>query len=135
MSETVYLAGKLNSGEATIASFGDELEERGHVILEKWYEKGVLPTPYLDNLHSSAPAAAAMIRAAYNADVFVLFAQNTIFGAAVELGVALASTAENPNKKLYLLKPSEAVRQSVFYSDTHIEVIDSLDTIRQADWF
>ena len=135
MEKTVYLAGKLNAGESAIAAFAGELENRGHTILEKWFEKGQLPTPYLDNLHSSAPVAAAMIEAAYTADVFILFAENNIFGAAVELGAALGGTANNPGKKLYLLKPTVDFRQSVFYSDSHITVVESLEEIRKADWF
>ncbi len=135
MGKTVYLAGKLNAGEASIASFAGELESHGHTILEKWFEKGQLPKPYLDNLHSSAPAAAAMIKAAYESEIFVLFAENTIFGAAVELGVAFGSTVTNPDKEIYLLTPDEEFRQSVFYSDEHVNVIESLDAIREAPWF
>jgi len=132
--KTVYLAGKQNAGEAGIASFAEELEENGHDVLEKWWEKGVLPKPYLDNPETSRPAAKAMIDAAYNSDVFVLFSGESVMGAMAEFGAALGSTAENPDKFIYLLYP-EQDRQSIFYVHPAVIAIESLDRIRRSDWF
>ncbi len=99
MAKKVYLMGKLNSAEAIIPNFAKELEERGHEVLAKWWEFPELPTPYLDNLDTSSPAAQAMADAAYNCSVGILFPDEKILGAAVELGLAIASAKTTQIKK------------------------------------
>lgn len=131
---TVYIAGKLNAGEDSIASFADELELRNHTVLEKWWTKPELPTPYLENAETSAEAASAMIAAAYESDVFVLFPGNTILGAAVEFGAAIASTRDNPDK-LVIVNDPESTRQSVFYAHPAVIAANGLVAIRKMDWF
>lgn len=131
---TVYLAGKLNAGEDSIAMFAEELEAHGHTVLEKWWTKDELPTPYLANLASSSEAASAMIDAAYESDVFVLFPGATILGAAVELGAALASARHNPDK-LVIINDPEATRQSVFYAHPAVIATRGLAAIREMGWF
>lgn len=131
---TVYLAGKLNAGEESIADFAEELESHLHTVLEKWWTKQVLPTPYLSNKETSSQAASDMITAAYQCDVFVLFPGDTILGAAVELGAALASTHDNPGKLVIINNP-EATRQSVFYAHPAAIAVKGLTAIREMDWF
>jgi len=133
--KSVYLAGKIAGNEGTIAGFADELELRGHAVLEKWFEQGRLPRPYLDHREVSEPAATAMINAAIDSDVFVLFPTERVLGAAVELGAALASTAERQEKKVYIVKPAELERQSVFYAHPAVFVVDGLQAIREQEWY
>ena len=76
-SREIYIAGKVDASEVSIADLALELENRGHRIPEKWWTKGRLPKPYLDHLDTSTPAADAMIDAAYRSDVFILFLQMT----------------------------------------------------------
>jgi hypothetical protein len=132
--KTVYLAGKIDSGESDLASFSAELEDRGHIVLEKWWEKDAMNTPYLDYPAESAKGAQAMIDAAIQSDVFILFPSNTILGAAVELGAAIAST-KNDSEKLVLINYSDELRQSVFYTHPSALAVNSLDQIRTMDWY
>lgn len=134
MAKEVYLAGKLNSGELSIGEFSDELEQRGHTVLEKWWEPGKLPTPYMDHLDTSAPAAQAMIDAAYESDVLILFPGDTILGAAVEFGAAIASTKNDSDKKIIVVNPFE-VRQSVFYAHPAVIAVRGIAQVREMDWF
>lgn len=131
--KSLYIAGKLNSGEVSISEFASELEGRGHTILEKWWELGLLPTPYLQNLDTSAPAAQAMIRAAYNSDVTILFADAKILGAAVEFGAGLASTLVRDDKQLVVVDPW--ARESVFYTHPAVTPVANLDGIRSLKWY
>ena len=135
MEKNIYLAGKQNAAELSIAEFAVELEENGHHVNEKWWERGVLTKPYLDNLDTSAPAAVAMMKAAKESDVFVLFAEDNLFGALVEFGAALASVEQHPGKKVYVVTPQETFRQSIFYGHPDVIVSQSLQRIRDADWF
>ena len=112
---TIYLAGRLDSGEETIGQFANELEARGHHVLEKWWLLGRLPTPYLEH-EEAAPAAQAMITAAYGCETFILFPTDSILGAAVELGAALGSAFSRPNKRVFIVDPQALSRQSVFYA-------------------
>ena len=134
MSKEIYLAGKIDSGELSIDDFSSELESRGHRVIEKWWEKELLPKPYLQYPDTSMPAAEAMIDAAYESDVFILFPEDTILGAAVELGAAIASTRDNTDKQIFIVNPSE-VRQSVFYAHPSVLAVEGLKRIRELDWY
>lgn len=130
----IYLAGKLNSEELSIDEFATELEDRGHTILEKWWQEGQLPTPYLDNMDTSTPAAKAMIDAAYNSDITILFPNERILGAAVEFGAAIASTKVNRQKEVIVVNPYET-RQSIFYAHPSVIAVRGIDQIRRREWF
>ena len=134
MSKDIYIAGKINSGEASIDELATELEGRQHKVIEKWWQKGQLPKLYLDYPDTSAPASIAMINAAYNCDVFILFAEDRVLGAAVELGVAIASTKTNSNKQVIIVNPFD-VRQSVFYAHPTVVAIENFQNIRSMEWY
>lgn len=130
----MYLAGRLNTGELPIGEFATELEQRGHTVLEKWWQVGRLPSPYLENLDSSSPAAQTMIDAAYDSDIAVLFPDDDILGAAVEFGAAIASSKTNPEKQIIVVNPYE-IRQSVFYAHPAVIAVRGLAQIRDMHWF
>lgn len=134
MSKEVYLAGKVDTSELSIADFSSELESRGHQVIEKWWEKELLPKPYLQYTETSITAAEAMIDAAYGSDVFILFPEDNILGAAVELGAAIASSRDNTDKQIIIVNPNR-VRQSVFYAHPSVVAVDGLKRIRELDWF
>lgn len=134
MGKDIYLAGKVNSGEFSIIDFSNELEQRGHRVIEKWWEKETLPKPYLDYPETSIPASEAMVNAAYESDVYILFPENNILGAAVELGVAIASVKNNPEKQVLIINPEE-VRQSVFYIHPVVVAVNGIKQIRKMEWY
>lgn len=130
----VYLAGRLDTGEGDIASWAEELEAKGHVVLEKWWEQGRLPKPYLEHMDSSQKAARAMIEAAARSDVMMLFPTDDILGAAVELGAALGSAETNSQKEIIIVNPWE-VRQSVFYAHPAVTAVHGLAEVRAMKWY
>ncbi len=134
MEKDIYLAGKLNAGELTIGEFASELEQRGHTVLEKWWQLDKLPTPYMENLNTSSPAAQAMIDAAYDSDIAVLFPGDNILGAAVEFGAAIASSKTNAEKQIIVVNPYE-VRQSVFYAHPAVITVRGIAQVREMNWF
>ncbi len=134
MAKDIYLAGKLNSGELSIGAFADELEGRGHVVLEKWWQQGKLPVPYMDHPITSSQAAEAMIDAAYNSDVAILFPDDRILGAAVEYGAAIASSKVKADKQIIIVNPYE-VRQSVFYVHPSVTAVRGISQVRKMVWF
>lgn len=132
--KTIYLAGKLGAGEGSIRDFSTELEGRGHTVLEKWFEQGRLPKPYLDHPETSTPASKAMKQAAFDSDVTIMFPSDDILGAAIEYGIALGSKMTRPDKQIVLVNPFE-VRQSVFYADQGVLAVKSLADIRRLEWY
>lgn len=130
----IYLAGRLDVGEGRIGDFSDELESRGHTVLEKWFQSGRLPKPYMKHPETSGPAASAMIQAAFESDIFILHPTDDILGAAVELGAATASTLVNKSKQLIIVNPWE-VRQSVFYAHPAVIAVHGLNEIRRMEWY
>ena len=75
-----------------------------------------------------------MYRAAFNADIFALFAQDDILGAATEFGVALASAEYDSDKRIYVIG-AYAIRQSVFYTHPRVENVNNHIDLRNADWY
>ncbi len=134
MAKDIYLAGKINAGELSIGEFANELEQRGHTVLEKWWQLGKLPTPYMDHLETSSPAAQAMVDAAYISDIAVLFPGDNILGAAVEFGTAIASSKTNAEKQIIVVNPYE-VRQSVFYAHPAVIAVQGIAQVRDMDWY
>lgn len=133
-SREIYIAGKVDASEVSIADLALELENRGHRIREKWWTKGRLPRPYLDHLDTSTPAADAMIDAAYRSDVFILFPTDDIMGAVGEFGAALASTKARPDKQVLVVNPFE-VRQSVFYAHSRVRRLLAVTALRGEPWY
>lgn len=137
----IYLAGKLRDGESDIASFGEELEDRGHEITFKWWDPNLaqLPIPYHTNRATSAPAAVSMTEAVETADTAViLFPSPKILGAAVEFGIALGSIEENPDREILVVGYSpnaQEFRQSVFYAHPAVIVLRSLAHVRERPWY
>lgn len=134
MAKTLYLAGRLDSGEKGIAAIAAELEGRGHTVLEQWWKLGRLPKPYLAHPKSSAPAAESMVKAAAESDVYVLFPAGEILGAAVEFGAALQSARTNPAKRIYLVAEG-SFRQSVFFAHPAVTILQSVSELRTQPWF
>jgi len=134
----IYLAGKLNSGEQSIADFGEELKDRGHELTFEWWDPQAsqLPTPYLDHPASSERAAIEMEQAVSRADTAViLFPTPTILGAAIEFGVGIATQEQNPDREILVVSPEDELRQSVFYAHPAVVVLRSLAQVRQRHWY
>ncbi len=134
MAKDIYLAGKLNADELSIGEFASELEQRGHAVIEKWWQSDKLPIPYMSHLDTSSPAAQAMIDAAYGSDVMILFPGDSILGAAIEFGAAIASRKTNIEKQIIVVNPHEA-RQSVFYAHPAVVAVQGITHIREMEWF
>lgn len=134
MGKDIYLAGKIDNDEVCIDAFSAELEARGHQVIEKWWEQGRLPTPYMDHIDTSGPAAKAMINAARGSDVCILFPDDRILGAAVEYGAAVASMEYDDDKVVVVVNPWD-VRQSVFYAHPDVVAVRGLAEIREMDWY
>lgn len=125
----IYIAGKVNVGELTIAELALELESREHTVLCKWWERG-LPKPYLDYPQENGLEAECMVAAAGDADVFILHPTDTILRAAVEFGAALESARHRMDKEVIVIDlPS--VRQSVFYTHPAVIVLASIARIKR----
>jgi len=131
----LYLAGKLNNAETSLGGFAAELEDRGHAITLKWWELPKLPTPYLANPVTSAPAAEDMVNAVLDADVCVLFPEDNILGAMGEFAIALGDkVTTRPDKEVIVVSPFEK-RQSVFYAHPGVLAVASLTEVRQRPWY
>lgn len=134
MSKTIYLAGKIDTGEMAIADLAVELEKKGHTVIEKWWKKGLLPKPYMQHLETSTPAASAMVDAAYNSDIFILLASDDILGAAVELGAAIASTKVKAGKQVVVVNPFTH-RQSIFYAHEAVRAVRDIKSLYDEQWY
>ncbi len=131
MSE-IYIAGKINHKEDMIKGFAEELEERGHHITLKWWEDEALEKPYLENDRSWYEAL-AMEQAVRVSDALVLFPEDNILGAAIELGIAIGDTTK-PDREIVIVNPFER-RQSIFYAHPAVVCVDGLTKVRERQWY
>ncbi|HEY1644795.1 MAG TPA: SDR family NAD(P)-dependent oxidoreductase [Candidatus Saccharimonadales bacterium] len=97
------------------------------------YEKQ-MQSNYFSAVYMTRALAEEMAYAAYDAEVFTLFAHPDILGAATEFGIALASVNEVLTKKIYVVGAA-ATRQSVFYTHPRVENVVSEFDLRDADWY
>lgn len=67
-------------------------------------------------------------------DVMILSPSETILGADVEFGAAIASIKTNPDKLVIVVNPFDT-RQSVFYAHDAVTSVRSIDEIRAMDWY
>jgi hypothetical protein len=136
MSKTFYLAGKVagNNAIGELKDFSEELEQHGHVNTYPWWKMKGMAKEYLDHIDVNARFALDMVQAVINAEIFVLFAQPDILGAATELGVALASAEYDSDKRIYIIG-AYAIRQSVFYTHPRVENVNNHIDLRNADWY
>ena len=135
MSKTFYLAGKVAGNKALqeLPALSTELESRGHLNIYPWWQQNV-KKPYLEYRDHNALLAQAMVKAAYEAEVFMLFASPDLLGASIEYGVALTASEYQLDKRIYVIG-ALATRQSIFYTPSQVEVIPSVQSIRETDWY
>lgn len=130
--QKIYIAGKVEEGKENIQSLADELEERGHVITCKWWQKDI-KKPYLDreNIKESTTSSIEMEDGIRDSDVFILVPNPSILGAAIEIGIAIG---DNKDREI-LVVVDQDTRQSIFYVNPKVVCLESLAAIRQRNWF
>lgn len=128
----IYIAGKVDCNNEDIRNFAAELEERGHSLTYKWWEKDI-KKPYLDkeNTNNSMNASIEMENGVRMSDVFILAPTPNILGAAVEFGIAIG---DNKDRELLVILDDNS-RQSVFYANPKVICLNSLKEIRRCRWF
>lgn len=131
----IYIAGKLNKGETSIADLAGNLESRGHEITCKWWELQKLPIPYMEHQETSRPAADKMVEAVRSATTAViLFPDKKILGAMAEFGIALGDQPQNPQREILVVNPFDT-RQSVFYAASSVIALRSLEALYDRAWY
>jgi hypothetical protein len=128
----IYIAGKVENGKKSIQSLATDLEERGHIITYKWWEKDI-KKPYLskENVDDSMVASNEMENGVRQSDVFILIPDPNILGAGIEFGIALGDTGERE----ILVILDKDTRQSVFYANPKVICLKSLGAICSCNWF
>lgn len=134
MAKEIYLAGKANSGESQISQLSAELESRGHRIALKWWEGEELPKPYLDYPRASAKASRAMIEAIVKSRVFIFIPQRDVLGALIEFGIALRDKEEHSDKEIIVISSPET-RQSVFYANEGVVILENVEQLKERLWY
>lgn len=127
----IYIAGRVSWGEGDIAKLADHLESRGHKITLKWWDKKV-KKPFLNNIDHSQVLSDEMVNAVKKSDVLILFAEDTILGAATEFGVAIGD--DSKKREIILIHPPKT-RQSVFYTHPSVIVLQNVDAIKKRLWY
>lgn len=127
----VYIAGRVSQGEGDIAKLANHLESRDHRITLKWWDKKV-KKPFLNNIDHSQVLSGEMVNAVKKSDVLILFAEDTILGAATEFGIAIG---DDSKKREIIVIHTPETRQSVFYAHPSAIVLQNIDDIKGRPWY
>lgn len=129
---TVYVSGKANT---TATGSEDAVQE----VLRRLAEFGILPIldqttlegiqkPYLTFRYQNESAAKAMLKAAGEADIFVLIMGGEVYGAIGEF-MAYCQAHEPAHIIAYVLGDPDVFRQSIFMCLTGVMVVETVDEL------
>lgn len=120
MTLRFYVAGKAGKGENDARSAANLLQRRGWHWTMDWTTAAV-NKPYLSDPERNSHAARAMLDAVRTSDLVVLCADDSMFGALVEVGAALGAGAA--------VAVLGSCRESVFWCLPNVRLVDDLDSL------
>ncbi|MDP4038624.1 MAG: hypothetical protein Q8P54_01485 [bacterium] len=126
----LYVAGKLGVAERSLKELMQLLISQGHEFVYDWTIDTSPQKPYLDYPDINRVAAEKMLKAANECDAFILLANDNLLGALIECGIALGSTIQKSQKKVYLV--GKDFRQSIFYTLSSVVICSDTDELVEA---
>lgn len=107
----IYIAGRFKQATLLVHDIKQQLPELGHELTFDWMLEKSLK-PYHENREDSAVMAQKMRQGCVDADIFILVWDDSLYGALIELGMALGASSGIKQKKIYIV--GEKQRISIF---------------------
>lgn len=117
-----YVAGRVKKGPGEIRAIIDDLRQQGHEVTFDWTEEPSYK-PYSQNENEARLAADRMLEGVRQCDVFILLWDDSLYGALIELGAALAYSRSYKRKQVYILGDKQ--RESIFETLTNVTVVQN----------
>jgi hypothetical protein len=125
------VAGKVKDDNSSIQDVIELFEQAGYQISHDWTRAKGIQKPYLEYLESSRSAAEDMRDGVSLCEVFVLLCEGDIYGAMAEFGMAVAAPIPEffGQRRIYVVGPSQEIRQSIFFALPEVKVCGSVDEV------
>ncbi|MEX1059187.1 MAG: hypothetical protein WEC17_02035 [Candidatus Saccharimonadales bacterium] len=129
----VYVAGRAKTRVGDINKIQEKLKSMGHSITYDWAIADVnVKRPYRDptNREHNQSAIPKMLKAAAEADIFILLDEPGMRGAYIELGAFLADAIKRPDHhRVYIVGPDSYEREHIFESPKYVKFFDSINGV------
>ncbi len=126
----IYIAARAKHRAEDVKKIQDKLRSMGHTITHDWASvNDSIRKPYRDpanRLHNSLHVP-KFLRAAAEAEVFILIDDPGLRGAYIELGAFLFNITDN--KKVFIVGPDSHERESVFESPDYVYFVDTIEEV------
>lgn len=100
-----------------------QLEALGHKCTLRWWDMPN-PKPYSENTHLSEQLASEMHEAVFQAESFILLWEPTLYGALIELGMAMMTLR---HREPIFIVGSE--RESIFFQLPGVEQVKTVEEL------
>jgi hypothetical protein len=123
---TFYVAGRTAQGDSLVRQVINTLQAAGHQITFDWTTHPDFK-PYHEHKQASIEAALHMKSGAMTAEAFILVWDDSLYGALIELGMALAASSPQQPKQIFILGPKERV--VIFEMLPEFKVVENIDQL------
>jgi hypothetical protein len=131
----IYIAARAKTRGDEVKEIQKNLEEMGHSITYDWATADVnIRRPYRDskNRKYNKSAIPKMLKAASEAEIFILLDEPGLRGAYVELGAFLADVLKKPkHRRVYIVGQDSHEREHIFESPDYVKFADSIEGVYQ----
>ncbi|HLG91216.1 MAG TPA: hypothetical protein VI336_03620 [Candidatus Saccharimonadales bacterium] len=129
----IYIAARAKTRIDEVKKIQEKLTSMGHSIAYDWAVANVnVKKPYRDpaNRKHNEATIPKMLKAAAEADIFILIDEPGLRGAYIELGAFLADVLKRPNhRRVYVVGQNSYEREHVFESPECIKFANSIEEV------
>ena len=129
----IYIAARAKTRLNEVKKIQEKLSGMGHTITYDWTVANVnVRKPYreLANRGHNESAIPKMIKAATEADVFILLDEPGLRGAYIELGAFLTDVLKRPHRRrVYIVGPDSLKREHLFESPEYVKFAIGIDDV------
>jgi len=104
-----YIAGRVKEANLTFPQIRSLLHELGYEITFDWALEKVIKQPYKENQQEAIKLAESSRQGALDCDVFILIWDESLYGALIELGIALGKSSLEKMKSIYIFGKKDRI--------------------------
>jgi len=133
MSKKVYVSARAKYRADEVAEVQRKLQKIGYEVMYDWPSGNTkIAKPYRNskNRKVNLPAMTKMLRAAADADIFILMDSEGLRGVYIEYGAFLKAALDSPqNRQAYIVGPNSHEREHVFESPPFVHFVDDIEEV------
>lgn len=129
----IYIAARAKTRGEDVKVIQEKLRKMGHTITYDWATEDTgIKKPYREPEHRkhNEPSIPKMLKAAADAEIFILLDEPGLRGAYVEFGAFLYDNQMNTRaRKVYIVGPDSYEREFIFESPEYVKFVDTIEEV------